>query len=168
MHALAKIRTLLVVCTGILLPAALSAQGASVKSAPPRSAAEQLEAFATSPKVQASDWIDAARALERAARLRAPADPAVVTDLLGAATAYQTAGKLVPARRTVVEGASKALEHGDVYAAANAYVAAARISLQLRDEDKAFTYLDHAKQLATSPRLTPEQTRAIMAQVGRI
>lgn len=59
-------------------------------------------------------------------------------------------------------------KRGDVHTAANAYVAAARLSLQLRDEDGAFIYLDRARQLATSPSLTPQQTRAIMAQVGRI
>ena len=160
-------RALVAVCDGILPPLALSAQ-IRTKSAPPPSAPERLEALAASPKLQASDWIQAARALEQAARLRTPGDVAVVTDLLGAATAYEIAGKLVPARRIAVDGARAALELGDVYTAANAYMAAARLSLRLRDEAGAFTYIDHAKQLATSPRLTPEQTRAIMAQIGRM
>ncbi len=167
MYRTAMMRALVVVCTGILLPVSVSAQGVRTKSAPPRSA-EQLEAFAASPKVQASDWIEAARALERAAQLRAPGDPVIVTDLRGAGTAYENAGKLVLARKTVVDGARQALKRGDIYTAANAYVAAARLSLQLQDESRAFTYLDHAKQLATSPRMTPEQIRVIMAQVGRI
>ncbi len=168
MSRTAMSRALVVVCTGLLLPVALSAQGTRTKSAPPRTAAEQPAALAAAPKASVSDWLEAARALERAAHLRTPGDPAVVQDLLGAATAYETAGKPVSARKTVVEGGRKALALGDVYTAANAYVAAARLSLQLRDESGAFTYLDHAKQLATSPRLTPKQAGVIMAQVGRI
>lgn len=71
------------------------------------------------------------------------------------------AGKLVQARKTAVEGARQAVKVGDGFTAANAYVDAARLSIQLRDDNGAFTYLEHAKQLATSPRMTPEQMRVI-------
>jgi len=163
----AMIRTLVVVCAGVLLPAAVSAQDTRTKNAPPRSPAELPKDVVVAPKSQASDWIAAAQALEQAARLRAPGDPRVVNDLLGAATAYQAAGKLVRARRTLVEGARQAARTGDVFTAANAYVAAARLCVQLRDDQGAFTYLDHARQLATSRRMTPEQTRVIVAQIGK-
>ncbi len=164
----AMIRTLVVLCTGILLPATLSAQSTSRKSAPPRSAADRFAAVAASPKILASDWAEAARALEQAARLRPPGDPRVVSDLLGAATAYETAGKLAQARRTAVEGARQAVEHDEVFTAANAYVDAARLSIRLRDDNGAFTWLEHAKRLATSPRMTPEQIQTIVTRIGRI
>lgn len=161
------IRALLVLCTGLVVPAAVSAQGTSVKSAPARNPAEQLETFALAPKIQASDWIEAAQALEQAASLRTAHDPRAVNDLLSAATAYETAGRLVQARKAVVEGARHAFKVGDVYTAANAYVVAARLSIQLRDDNGAVTYLGHAGQLATSPKITPTQKQVIFAQIGR-
>ncbi len=167
MYRSAMIRTLVVFCTGLLLPAGVSAQGTSTQSAPPRSPAELAADVALTPKSRASDWVAAARALEQAAKLRSPGDPRVVNDLLGAATAYETAGKVVLARKTVVEGARRAVQAGDVFTAANAYVDAARLSMQLRDENGAFTYLDHARQLATSPRMAPEQIRVIYTQLGK-
>ncbi len=168
MYRKAMIRTLVVFCTGLLLPAAVSAQGTSTKSAPARNAPEELEAFAASPKVQASDWMAAAQALERAATLRASSDPRGANDLLGAATAYETAGRLVLARKAVVEGARRAAQAGDAFTAANAYVDAARLCIQLRDDDCAFTHLEHARRLATSPRMTPEQIRVIYTRIGQI
>lgn len=157
----------LVVCTGILLPAAVSAQS-SVRSLPPRTPAELLAEAAMAPKVQASDWIEAAQALRQLASLRTPDDPRVVNDLLGAATAYEIAGKTVQARRAAIEGARQAVKVGEVYTAAIAYIDAARMSIGLRDESGAFTCLEHARRLATSPRMTPEQVRVIFAQIGRI
>jgi hypothetical protein len=162
------IRTLVVLCTGLLVPAAVAAQATSTQSAPPRSPAELSNDVTLTPKSQVSDWIAAARALERAAKLRAPGDPRVVNDLLGAATAYEAAGKLVQARKALVEGARKAAKTGNGLTAANAYVEAARLSIQLRDENGTFTYLEHARQLARSPGMTPEQTRVIFAQIGKI
>lgn len=162
------IRTLVVLCTGILLPAIVSAQSTRTLSAPPRTPADLPKDVVAAPKITASDWVAAAQALEQVAKLRAAGDPRVVSDLLGAATAYETAGKLVLARRTAVEGARQAVKLGDVFVAANAYVAAARLSIQLRDEDGAFTWLEHARRLATSPRMTPEQIRVIFAQIGNI
>jgi len=169
MYRNATIRTLVILCTGILLPVAVSAQGrsTSVKSAPPRSPAEQLESIALQSKARDSDWIEAAQALTQAARLRTPGDPRVVNDLLSAATAYETAGKLTQARKTVVEGAKEAFKAGDVYTAANAYIVAARLSIQLRDESGAFANLEHAKQLASSSKMTPEQKHVIFTQIGK-
>lgn len=161
------IRVLVLVCTGILLPAASSAQATSGKAAVLLTTAEQLEAFARSPKFKASDWIEAGRALERAARLRTSGDPVAVNDVLGAATAYEIAAMLVPARKNAVEGAKRAIDIGEIYTAAHAYLAAARFSFQLQEEKAALSYLYHAKRLVKSSNLTPDQKYAIMAQVGR-
>jgi hypothetical protein len=162
------IRALVVLATGLLLPVGASAQGTRTKSAPPPSPGDEPPVSAPAPNYQASDWVTAAQALQQTARFRSPGDPRVVNDLLGAATAYEMAGKLAQARRTALEGARQAVKVGDAYTAANAYVDAARLSIELRDENGAFTCLEHANQLATSPSMTPEQTHVILARIGKI
>jgi uncharacterized protein HemY len=55
---------------------------------------------------------------------------------------------------------------GAVNTAAHAYLAAARLSIQMKDTQAAGRYLEHAGQLAASPKLTPEQKRIIVAQLN--
>ncbi len=160
-------RTLVVtVTTGILFPLGAAAQGNAVKSAPPLRSAEQFEIIASGAKVQQSDWIDAAKALEQAARLRAASDPQAVTDLFSAASAYQTAGKLTHARWAVVDAARRAARQGDHYTAAVAYIAAAQLSVELKDPVAAYLNAEHAQQLTESSRITPDQKRNLLMQMG--
>lgn len=160
------IRTLVVLCTGILFPVVVSAQGTSVKSAPPRNAAEQLEAIAFQPKAQFGDWIETGEALEQAARLRPNNDAQAVTDLFAAAGSYQMGGNISRARWAAQDAAKRALKVGNVYQAAVAHIAAAKFAIQLGDPVAAQFNLEHARQLADSPRLTGDEMRSLFKQMG--
>ena len=166
-RTIVTIRTLVVLCTaGLLVPVAVSAQGTSVKSTPSFTAAEQLEAIALQTKTQDSDWIRTAQVLEQAAKLRPARDAQAVADLISAASAYKIAGKLTPARWAAQDAAKRAFKIGDVYTAAVAYIAAVRLSVDLNDPDGASLNMEHAKQLAESPKLTPAQKRSLFIQMG--
>ncbi len=149
-----------ILAAAAIVPATLHGQ-----QAPNPSAAEQLEAQAAHPNTVSADWIDAARLLVEAAGLRAVSDPRALDDLMGAASAYRVGGKLTLARRTALQAAARSRRAGEADRAAHAYLAAADLSLELRDDDGVRTYLERAARQGDSPRLTLEQKRTLLAQL---
>ncbi len=155
-----------ILAAGAIVPSVLVAQQ------PNPGAAEQLEARAAQPNAVSADWVDVGNSLVQAAGLRGFSDPRAFDDLIGAANAYRIAGKLTLARRTALELARRSVQANDPDRAAHAYLAAATVSFDLREDEAARTYLERAARQGDSAKLTFEQKRMLLAQLiearGRI
>jgi len=150
----------------LLLPGAGLAQspGSSASAAGEADAlsrkAEQLLATA-----QRAKWPEAARLLERAAKLRAPGDPAAIQEQLVAAELFHYTGSLDRAQANLEDGARQALAHGRIYDAADAFLKAAVVAKMRGHEADAVGYARSAEQLARSPHLTRAECDCIRNRI---
>jgi hypothetical protein len=119
---------------------------------------KQAESWLGVPK----KWSKLARSLERAAEIRGPDDPRAVRDLMMAAAARVSAHNHLAARTAFTQGAEWALGLGDVENAANGYMRASLMSIELKDFASARALRDKAERLARSPLLTEGQRAAIL------
>ncbi len=145
--------------TSMLLPANAPAQ-----SARDLTAAVSLEARATAQTDVSKGLGRAADMLVQAAALRVPTDPIGVGDLAAAASGYYFSGKLARARAVSVQAGERALAIGDVDVAAHAFVFAAIIASQQRDEPGRDSLIARGNALAASPLLSQAQRLSILAQ----
>ncbi len=149
-----------ILAAGAIAPTILVAQQATNPGA-----AEQLEARAAHPNTVSADWADTGRLLVEAAGLRAATDPRALDDLIGAAGAYRVAGKPATARRIALQAARQSIRAGEADRAAHAYMAAADLSFELREDETARTYLERAARQGDSPKLTIAQKSLLLAQL---
>lgn len=111
-------------------------------------------------------WSSVARSLEHAAEIRGPDDPRAVRDLMMAAAVRVSAHQGVGARTSFMQAAEWALALGDVENAANGYMRASLMSIELKDFDSARALREKAERLARSPLLSAAQRTAILNQFG--
>jgi len=154
-----------IVAAGVLVPAGATAQQPRAPVSAAVDVAERLEARAAHPSVRTADWLATGDALVEAAALRASGDPRAFDDLIGAAGAYRVAGALTMARRAALEAVRRSVRVHDAARAAHAYLAAATLSFDLRDEEAARTYLERAAHEGDSPRVTASEKRQLLAQL---
>jgi len=162
---LLKLSALAVVVTaGIVLPRVAGAQTVRAKSAPAVSPVVDLETRARVLIDTPKKWPEAARMLEEAAGLRAADDARAVDDLIIAAAAHRWAHERAAGRATYVAAGERALALGDVVRAAHAFLCAAVIAHEQKDEAGAWALKGRAERLAQSPLLTDSQRNHILAQ----
>lgn len=163
---LSKIRQLgllsAVVAVGAALGTSATAQSAVMASAPNNEDVLRLENVSARTLVTVADWADLAESLIQAAGLRANGDPLAVRDLVAAASAFNAIDRWVDARTTVLEAASRAVAAGEIDQAAHAYIAAAILSIRLREIAAAWTYVQQARLLAADPALSRQQQENIL------
>lgn len=152
------------VAATLLLAQAARAQEILSKSAPAASAAVQLESRALAMLDAPDRWSDVATSLEKAAALRSADDRRGVSDLVMAAGAHWSAGKVDAAYRTFVAAGERALAVGSVYTAAYAFLMGAVAANEVRGGAAALELKTRAELLASSPHMTPPQRDRIFAQ----
>jgi hypothetical protein len=156
--------TVAVTFATLLLAAAGAAQDVRTKSAPPPSPAFELERNALAFLQVPNKWSELAATLEEAAALRAADDPRALQDLMFAAGARWSAGKVAAAQRTFVAAGERALSLGYVYTAAHAFLLGAVAANQANDGRAALELKNRAELLAGSPHVTAAQRGRIFAQ----
>ena len=157
----------------IALVLAFASASAGQTARPPAPVAESSvragELLARAEQVQSdrSRLVEAARLYQRGARLL-PADDARVPETLRtAARLLFYAGRTVDARAQMESAAGVAFDQGDVFQAAQAYIDATFIALQLREFGNARRLIDRAVIVATSERLTDEQRSQILHRIAQ-
>lgn len=153
-----------VVAAGIVLPRVAEAQTVRAKSAPAASPMAVLETRARVLIDSPKQWPEAARMLEQAAGMRAADDMRAVDDLIIAAAAHRWAHERAAGRATYVAAGERALALGDVVRAANAFLCAAVIAHEQKDDAGAWELKGRAERLAQSPLLTEAERKNILAQ----
>lgn len=97
-----------------------------------------------------SRFIDAARLLKRAAKLRGE-DPRAATNFRSAAWMYSAAGQNSSAREMMELAAERSLVVGDVEQAATSFIDAAELALASGREDKVPLLIRRARAAVKSP-----------------
>ncbi len=127
--------------------------------------ADRLHSEAVELLPQAGEAARTARLLERAAELRPACDVKATQELTWAARAYHSLGRTEKARVTMLRAAERAVWTGDVVAAANAYLDAAALAVELADKVAAVDAVARAEVLTSSPLLTDGQRQQILARI---
>lgn len=156
-----------VLVAGVALQTSVAAQTTRVLSAPSAiSAAAQLESVADQQKTTTHDWIVSAQTLEKAARLRAPADPQGTNDLIVAAGVWQSLNRYNPACIDLGAAARRAEAANDNETAAHALATAANLSAEVGDNEMASVYLDQLVAVVHRPGVTPADRKAVLGPLG--
>lgn len=108
---------------------------------------------------------EAARLLREAASLREEIDDRGTAELLLAGRLSYYARDWSTAQRTFMTGGTRALENGQLYLAANAYVDAAFSALERRDQGDAFAFVGRAERLTSSDHLEHTEREKILGRI---
>jgi hypothetical protein len=154
-----------VIILTLVAPANAQSVRARESHTPPVTRAEELYQRAVALYDKPSQFREAAQLLIASARLRSPDDPAAFTSLWMAGRLYSAARDRRNAQRTLEEAARLALGNGEVVEAANAFLDAAFIAVDRRD-DGALELVVLAQRLATSSHLQNGQREAILKRIG--
>lgn len=127
--------------------------------------AEELRAQAHALYSTPGSWKQVAWLHERAARLRPPGDPHLISDLLVAASLIDRYGDHRQAGRLMQAAARAALATGDVAQAAHHYVTAAIMANRANDDRRALQLVAKAEMLANSPLLDAPTRACIRARI---
>jgi hypothetical protein len=146
-----------VVAAAVLTPAALWGQSTSE--------ATRLEADALSLSESPSDLGKAADLFRQAAGLRPAGDPTAVKDLIQAGRFSFYSGKRDRALKDFAAAAETALRFGDVLAAAESFLDAAWVAMQVSDGAQALHYAVRARQLAASPQLREDDRARLLSRL---
>lgn len=125
---------------------------------------EEIEARAFKHLKDADSWNRAASLFRRAAGLRPAGDPHAVRDLLRAGRLAFYEGHERQAVGDFEGAGERALERGDVIAAANAFADAAWVARANRDDARAAALLSRARLLAHSPLLGNDARELLSAR----
>ncbi len=155
---LSTLGTLLV--AGFVAHASASAQETRVLSAPPTSPAVQLEQQAYQP-IENGNWLPSAKALEKAASLRAATDPVAVRDLITAATLYNSMHRPDAALPLLAEAGRRAELIGANEQALNAYAGGLALAEDMQNVDQVQFYLARIEEVAAKPGVTVAEKQAV-------
>ena len=100
-----------------------------------------------------------------AAELRPAGDPAAVRDLIQAARYSFYSGKRDRALRDFTMAAETALRFGDIVAAAESFLDAAWVAMQVHDGTAALRYADRARELSASPLVRESDRARLMSRL---
>lgn len=150
----------------LLLPSAVSAQRSRPEPTVDIAKAEALETEARGFTQDLRDLGKAAKLLREAADYRPPEDPIAVSDLATSARLSFYRQDFDDARRTMVGAAERALGIGDVDRAANLFLDAAHLSVELNDGAAARAHMERARLLSHSPHLTATQHARLASRLG--
>ena len=149
----------------LALPAAASAQ----YRLPTLTSAARADSLheAAAALVVAHRWGDAARLHRRSAALRDPEDPLGFRCLKEAAALEYATGDRTAARTDMAAAARHALARGDLRNAALAYVDAAWIAQEQKNQRQVWELGHRAEMLANSPLLRASDRAAILDRISR-
>jgi hypothetical protein len=161
-----------IVVTALTLPAAARGQQPldPIQVSVRASEADKLEARADA-YVESGSWRDLGKAAglrEKAASLRAPADPRGFTSLHMAALLRHAMKQRPAAIGLMQRAAEQAMARGDVFNAATAYVNTAFIAVELRDQDLARRSAEKGALLLHSPLLTDTQRLMLQRNLAQM
>jgi hypothetical protein len=151
------------------LPTVLVAQSASGDPGPvvDLERAERLEADAWGHLNRDSpNYRRAGRLFQQAAASRAVDDRQALESLRMAGLVTYYGKDLRRSRSIMVERAERALRLGEVDQAANAYIDAAFLAVELRDGGAALAFAENARMLADSPFLSAGQRNNLAHRLG--
>jgi hypothetical protein len=117
--------------------------------------------------VTAHRWAEAARLHRRSAQLRGAEDPLGFRCLSEAAALAYATGDRSGARNDKAAAARQALTRGDLRGAAMAYLDAAWIAQEQKNQGKVWEFGHRAEMLADSPFLGPYDRAAILQRISR-
>ena len=169
-----KINSARMIAAGALLavatfPMVASAQASllPIKVTEKQSRAAELDRRAAS--YEDNDWSKigtAAKLREQAADLRDDSDVLKSASLYWAARDHYYAQNTSKSRDLMVEAGQRALDVGDVIAAASAFTDAAYISADLKDVASTKLYATKARMLANSPMLSQTQKDDVLSRLA--
>jgi tetratricopeptide (TPR) repeat protein len=123
---------------------------------------ERAEELYTQPK----QWKKAARLLAQSAALREASDPEVYECLISAGRIQAAIGEFGAARESIEKAAEHAMARGAIVEAANAYIDAAHLSVELKDAARARDLVDRARLLTESPLLSLQQRTVLIRRIS--
>lgn len=161
----------LLACTAFVatLPTASVAQAPAGQRGPDDAVerAERFEADAWGVlHCQPPDYRKAARLFQQAAASRAVDDRKALENLQMAGLLAYYGKDLRRSRSIMGERAERALRLGEVHEAANAFIDAAFLAVELRDGPAAVRYAENARLLADSPVLSVAQRDNLSQRLG--
>jgi hypothetical protein len=156
------------VVAGLTLAPAMGAASQVAESGPmvkrgtdPVDLEERARSLFTNPE----RYDEAARLYARAADLRDAGDRMRVEDLMMAARLTFYDGSAAKARVLMERAADEALAAGDVIIAAHAFVDAAYLARDARENERVAELLNRAKMLAGSPLIAQKERENILSRV---
>ena len=128
--------------------------------------AHELEKEARAHLDGSGDWEEAANLLRKAVDLRPDHDPVKVDNLREAARIAHHLGDVNQALRDAHRAAEAGRRQGHVLAAAEAYLEAAWLAVEVGDRDRATRYLEEADVISRSPYLSDQQRDRLLGRMG--